>query len=227
LRLTIAEAFALIRPTPMFEMEALVAGAPRGDGHGVLVLPALGCGDRYTARVREFLNMLGYAAYGWSLGVNIGPTKRLLAGSVHRLVELSDQHGPISIVGFSMGGMFARLLAKRLPDRVRQIITVCSPIHDPANNFWLPLQSLAWLRDSPELRRLAEEVEEPPSVPCTAIYSRDDGLVNWSACLDPASPQDDVEIAGAHVLIARNPQVMKVFAERLGRCPATQRRRGP
>jgi pimeloyl-ACP methyl ester carboxylesterase len=142
LRLTLTEAVALVRPAPKLQTDDIVAAAPRGDGHSILVLPALARGAPYTAPVREFLTKLGYVAHGWNLGANTGPTKRLLDGAADRLVALSDQHGPVSIVGFSMGGLFARWLAMRMPDRVRQVITVCSPIHRAANTFWLPVEPL-------------------------------------------------------------------------------------
>jgi hypothetical protein len=78
--LTLAEAIALARPAPKLQMDDIVAASPRGDGHSILVLPALACGDPYTAHVRDFLNKLGYVAHGRDLGVNIGPTERLLDG---------------------------------------------------------------------------------------------------------------------------------------------------
>jgi pimeloyl-ACP methyl ester carboxylesterase len=167
--------------------------------------------------VRSFLTKLAYNAHGWNLGVNIGPTKRLLNGVADRLIELSDKSGQVSIVGFSMGGLFARWLAQTMPERVRQVITVCSPIHDPARNFWLPLGPFLRVWGSHDLGKLVEEVARPLPVPCTALYSRDDGLVNWPACLDPACPRDCIEISGRHVLIEQNAQVMSIFAGRLAR----------
>jgi len=217
LPLTLAEAVALIRRAPRPDIANLLATAPRGDGHAVLVLPALACSDRYTRVFRNFLIRLGYIPHGWSLGANIGPTQRLMNGAAERLIALSDAHGPVSIIGFSLGGLFARWLALHSPDRVRQVISVCSPIHQPARNFWLPLQPFLGLWRGHDLASLAEAVARPLPVPRTILYSRRDGLVNWSACLDAACPEDCIEIAGPHVLIARDPQVMGIVAERLAR----------
>jgi pimeloyl-ACP methyl ester carboxylesterase len=181
-----------------------------------LVLPALVCGDRYTAHVRRFLTAIGYSTHGWNLGVNVGLTKRLLDGAAERLIELSDERGPVSLVGFSMGGLFARWLALRTPDLVRQVITVCSPIHEPARNFWLPLDRFLGLWPGVDLLKLTEEVAEPLPVGGTFMFSRDDGLINYEACWDACvPPEDNIEITGPHVLIARNPQVMSILAERL------------
>jgi pimeloyl-ACP methyl ester carboxylesterase len=218
LRLTAAEAVAFIRPATRSPLEAVLSSAPKGDGHAVLVLPALGHGDTYTASIRDVLIALGYSAHGWKLGPNIGPTKRLLNGASNRLIELSDKYGPVSIVGFSMGGLFARLLSLRTPDRVRQVITVCSPIHEPAKNFWLPLEPCLGLLSGVDLSKLADEVAQPLPVPGTFLFSRDDGLVNCAACRDStASDDDNIEISGPHVLIARNPDGMTIVAQRLAR----------
>ena len=142
------------------------------------MLPPLARGDPYVALARAFLSRIGYAANGWNLGVNIGPTKRLLDGAADRLVALSDRQGPVSIVGFSMGGLFARWSALRMPNRARQVITVCSPIHEPARNFWLPVGPFLRLWRGDDLRMLADEVARPLPAPCTVLFSRKNGLVN-------------------------------------------------
>lgn len=213
---TLAEAVALIRPARQPPIDVLLAGAPKGGGHAVLVLPALAHGDAYTTHVRQALTAIGYQSYGWHLGVNIGPTKRLLDGAADRLVELSDQHGKVSLVGFSMGGLFARWLSLQMPDRVRQVIMVCSPIHQPARNFWLPLQPFLGLWRGANLAALTEQIAQKLPVPGTYLFSRHDGLVNGAACRDTNAPaEDNIEINGPHVLIARSPQGLRIVAPRL------------
>jgi pimeloyl-ACP methyl ester carboxylesterase len=215
MRRTAMEAVALVRSGPGLSG---LPGLPRGDGHAVLVLPAWGRGDPYTAQIRGVLSGLGYAVRGWGLGVNVGPTTRLLDGSAALLAGLAGTYGPVSIVGFSMGGLFARWLASQMPDCVRQIVTVCSPIHDPARNFWLPLGPLLGLWPGGEARRLAETIAAPITVPGTFLFSRDDGLVNFSACIDGVSRRgENVEIDGPHVLIARNAKMMTIVAQSLAR----------
>ena len=221
MRLTAAEAMAMIMPSPALPMAELVAAAPRGDGHAVLVLPGLMRGDPFTAVAREYLTDIGYSAHGWELGVNFGPTEHLVAGATERLIAVSERHGPVSIVGFSMGGLFARLLAARMPDRVRRIVTVCSPIHEPARSFWLPMEPVFHLCGGPsglnDLGRMAEEIRHPMPVPCTALFSREDGLVNWSACVDSSETADSIEITGPHVLIAQNAEVLTILGGTLAR----------
>ena len=217
MRLTANEAMALFMPSPRIPMAALVDAAPSGDGHGVLVLPGLGHSDSYTATVREFLNTIGYNAQGWGLGLNFGPTQHLIDGAIERLVALSDRYGPLSVVGFSMGGLFARLLALRMPERVRRIVTVCSPIHEPARSFWLPMEHAMGLWGGAELDRMADEIRHPMPVPSTSLYSRDDGIVNWAACIDSSATAEAIEISGPHVSIAQNAEVLAILGKTLAR----------
>jgi pimeloyl-ACP methyl ester carboxylesterase len=215
-RQTFAEAMALLSSTPNLGVDELLATTPRGDGHAVLVLPALLRGDGYTTQARALLSGLGYSAHGWGLGVNIGPSNRLLDGAIDRLRELSDAHGPVSLVGFSMGGLFARWLSHQAPERVRQVVTVCSPIHDAADSFWLPLQPFLGLW--PDVARLADEIAQPLSVPLTCLVSPEDGIVHWVSCFDSeAAVEDVIEISVPHALIVRSPEVMAIVAARLAR----------
>lgn len=216
-RLSIAEAVALTKPAPEIDLDNLVAKVQKGDGRTVLVMPPLGRGDACTTVVREFLIRIGYDAQGWNLGVNPGPTTRILNGVADRLQELFDVRGAVSLLGFSMGGMFARWLALRKPERVRQVITVCSPIHEPARSFWLPLGPLIGFWRGHDLNRLAEEIARPLPVPRTILFSREDGIVNWLSCVDRSCPEDCFEITGPHTLIAHNPRVMSIVADRLVR----------
>jgi pimeloyl-ACP methyl ester carboxylesterase len=215
---TLAEAAALpLRARPAAGMEALLARAPRGDGHAVLVMPTSLNGDPQTQGIRNFLGKLGYRAFGWELGVNFGPTARVVSGMPERLAALADSHGKVSLVGFSMGGLFARWLAVRWPDRVRGIVTVCSPFRAPTESLFLPLEPLVDAWPGPDLRALAEEVARPIAGPATFIYSRDDGIVAWASCCDPDRPSDNVETFGPHVTIAENLDVFRIVAERLAR----------
>jgi len=206
-----------LRPSPPLALDALIEAAPRGDGHAVLVLPASLRGDPYTAEVRRFLSALGYLPYGWEQGVNRGPTAGLLRGATERLAVLSQRHGRVSIVGFSMGGLFARWLGHRAPAQVRRVITVCSPFSDPAGSLFVPLERLLHLWPGVDLRELAEEVARPLSVQGSFLFSRDDGVVAWSHCCDPAPDAENIEISGPHVLIAQNPQVLGIVAQVLAR----------
>ncbi|MBI3515999.1 MAG: alpha/beta fold hydrolase, partial [Proteobacteria bacterium] len=150
----------------------VVASAPRGDGHPVLVLPALLKSDRATVYLRRHLETLGYVPYGWELGTNIGPTDLALEGSERQLHELSRRHDRrVSVIGHSMGGLIAREIAKRAPQSARQVITLCSPFRPPiASNVELVFRLLSpW--HSGRVAELWASLPGTPPVPTTAIYT--------------------------------------------------------
>jgi hypothetical protein len=184
----------------------------------VLVIPALLRGDRQTKGLRAELLRNGYAAFGWELGPDLGPTRRLMAGAEARFLALTDAHGPISLIGLSMGGLFCRWLAFRHPARVRQVITVCSPFRSALDSFWLPLRPLLKIWPIPGLAVLAAALERPLPVPGSYLYTPRDGIVAWESCIDIRYPEDCFAIDGVHVTIANDPSVRTIILERLGRC---------
>ena len=213
-RRTTAEAIAFLRPTPAIPVAPAL---PRGNGRPVLVLPAAGRGDDHAAPMRGALEKLGYLALDWGLGVNMGPTPRLLAGAERRLKALHAQHGQIDVVGFSLGGLFARLLAHRQPGKVRQVVTVCSPFREAVDSAFLPLRPFLKAWGTPDLLGIASLVAQPLPVPGTFVFSRKDGIVAWASCVEPSQPLDCFEISGLHVTINRNPDVLAILAHRLPR----------
>jgi pimeloyl-ACP methyl ester carboxylesterase len=198
----------------------LAAAAPRGDGSAVLALPGVFRTDAQTADLRRFLVEIGYQASGWELGRNLGPTERLMHGAHARLTELARQHGKISLVGFSMGGLFARWLAVQEPALIRQVITVGSPWRDPVRSAWVPapLVRLAWRGRN--LAAMAAAIEDPLPVPVTSLFSRCDGIVAWESCRDPAAPADNIEVLCPHVMMEQDAAVFGHIAGRLAHASA-------
>jgi pimeloyl-ACP methyl ester carboxylesterase len=217
LRRFFAEFGAFVRdPQP----EVPAPGTPKGDGHPVLVFPPFMCGDGMTQPLRRWLEACGYAAEGWGMGVNLGPTEAVLAGITRLVVAAQTRHGrKVSIVGLSLGGILAREAAKRHPDAVRRVITLCSPFRLPtAANVEFPFRLLV-SRHGAAFAHLLPGLAAPPPVPTTAIYTRDDGIVAWQSCLNPEDAPDaeNVEVSGAHGTIDRNPRALAVLADRLAR----------
>lgn len=170
-----------------------------GDGHPVLVLPGLGVSGTATADLRMRLHHLGYAVYDWKHGINHGHgldlDSRLLLIGEH-LLEIYSQHNcSVSIIGWSLGGMYAREIAKEYPDLVRQVITLASPFGET------DLSS----------RRL----REAPLVSSFSIYSQTDGIVNWESCVGKESTgHRNIEVKGvSHFGMVHHPDVLKVVAE--------------
>jgi len=196
-----------------------LARAPRGDGHPVLVVPGLVTDDATTFMLRTFLGRLGYRTYGWGLGRNIGPTAKAVHGLRARLDRIRAQHAqPVSVIGWSLGGIYARQLARRSPDAVRLVITLGSPIrleHHQQSNARRLFHRYADLH----IERWALPLEDgcgPLPVPATAVYSRLDGVVTWRTCLDQPSPlAENVEVRASHLGSGHHPAVLWLVADRL------------
>lgn len=232
----------------------LLAALPRPQTpgtHPVLVLPGLGAGDSSTLPLRTVLRQLGYRTYGWRLGRNVGPTARAVNGLRARLQDLHARSSTaVSLIGCSVGGIYARQLARRTPDAVRQVITLGSPVglnrtdsdtpdrdaadaQRPANrlfddwsNFprWPRFDAWAhWYAGlHAETSQLPLEVGAPLPVPTTSIYSTLDGIVGWRACLNaPAPHTENVPVHTSHFGLAHHPAVIWVIADRLAQ-PAGQ-----
>jgi len=214
LRRTTAEAIAFLRPRIVLPVDPAL---PRAEGRPILVLPVIGRGDTHAAPMRAALGRLGYRAFGWELGLNLGPTPPILAGLERRLLTLHAEHGPLDIVGFSLGGVFARFLAHCHPDKVRQVATVCSPFRETMDSAFLPLRPLLRAWRTPGLPEIAARTARPLPVPGTFVFSRNDGIVAWESCIEPSRPQDCFEIRGPHVTIIRDPEVLAILARRLAR----------
>ena len=191
--------------------------APRGDGHPVLVLPGLAAGDESTAILRAFLRNLGYEARPWGQGRNLGFRRGVLAALRGRLVQLAADHRrKVSLIGWSLGGIFARELAKEEPGAVRQVITLASPFtgHPRATNAFRLYEWMSGHRiGAPEVH---EPLREPPPVPTTSIWSRTDGVVSWRCSVERAQPlAENIAIDASHFGIGAHPLALYAIADRL------------
>lgn len=191
--------------------------APRGDGHPVLLIPAFLRGDRYMLPLRRFLSDSGYDVYGWRLGINVGPTDRILSGVEQRLDEISARHGrKVSLIGHSLGGAIARELAKKRPEDIRLLVVLSSPIRLPTASSLEPVYRMLSRWHSPSSSMLYASFNEPPTVPVTAIHTRTDGIVAWQSCFEVEGPfRENIEVAGPHSTMARNPAAWRIIADRL------------
>lgn len=196
--------------------------APRGDGHPVLVLPGFTASDVSTGILRRYLNSLGYDTYAWELGRNLGPKAIGREGErlVERLKTIHEATGQkVTLIGWSLGGVMARQLSRRAPDAVRQVISLGSPFTgDPkATTVWRLYEWLSGqkMSDADTKHQLAESREAPP-VPSTAIYSKEDGVVAWQNCVEPAcATTDNIQVYGSHCGLGVNAAVLYAVADRL------------
>jgi pimeloyl-ACP methyl ester carboxylesterase len=195
--------------------------APVGDGHPVVVFPGLGGAPFTTSHLRKFLGDCGFTAHCWGRGVNTGPDGVFddwlhgLQDDVHRW---SDESGSkVSLVGWSLGGIYARELAKRCPDRVRQVITLGTPFASMrgATHAEGVYRLLNGSNDqlTPEMEA---RLRESPPVPTSSIYSKTDGVVCWRGCIERKSRQSEsIEVSASHLGMVTHPDVLRIVANRL------------
>ncbi len=227
------------RPSPLLglteplraaaDLASLLAGslwlgsAPRGDGHRVLVLPGFTGSDRSTVALRLFLRRQGYDARGWELGTNLGgPEQR---GDLDDLLRrmLVESPEPISLVGWSLGGVLARNLARRQPQAIRSLVTLGSPIggSPTRTRAWRLYRQIHGGEGADLMARFADGVrgQPPADVPSTAIWSRSDGIVPWRiSCEQPGPGRENLEVLSSHLGLGVNAAVLYAVADRLSQC---------
>jgi pimeloyl-ACP methyl ester carboxylesterase len=194
--------------------------APRGDGHPVLVLPGLGASDVSTALLRKFIDGMGYKSYPWELGRNRGFKDEMHGAIAQRLDTIyAKHHRPVSVIGQSLGGVYARELAKMAPSKVRQVITLGSPFsgHPLASTG---IRLYEWLSgdniEDLDFDRHHEIAKKPP-VPTTSVYSKLDGVVAWKCSIESgAGDAENIHLRGAtHCGMACSPAALYLLADRL------------
>lgn len=209
----------------------IAAGGPQGGGEPVLVIPGLATSGLSTSTLRAFLRCAGYRAYDWGLGRNVGPRGGLdawMARLEARLLEISKRHDakPVHVVGWSLGGIYARELAKRCPRVVRQVVTLGSPLSgDPDATNGRLLYRVMCGDDAARDDDLLERVRAEPPVPCTSLYSKLDGVVSWEASRVPSrGDQRAIEVEGvSHLGLVSDPRALAALA----RVMADRRFAGP
>ncbi len=201
--------------------------APRGDGHNVVVYPGLSASDATTLPLRKYLDSLGYQTHGWGQGFNFGPRAGVLETGKAQLRALArSSTQAISLIGWSLGGVYARELSKELHNEgiaTRSVITLGTPFAGGprSTNAW----RLYELTSGRNIHREADnyDMATAPLAPTTSIYSRTDGVVAWQASVQGPqkhNPQtENIEVVASHFGIGLNPSAMWAIADRLSQVP--------
>ena len=211
-----------------WEYAAMVAALPwlrklpQGDGHPVLVFPGLGAADFTTWPLRHFLEGRGYKTHPWQQGFNFGPREGVLDECVEQARSIAAAHGrALSLVGWSLGGIYAREVAKAIPGQTRCVITLGTPFagHPRATNAWRFYEFLSGQPShDPEVMAA---VRQSPPVPTTSVYSRTDGIVAWRCSVNEVGPlAENIEVHASHVGMGMNPIALYAVADRLAQDPA-------
>jgi pimeloyl-ACP methyl ester carboxylesterase len=198
-------------------MRPVWAAAARGDGHPVLVLPGLAAGDVSTALMRHFLQQRGFSASGWGQGLNLGLRPGVLDQAHETLRELYATHGrKVSLIGWSLGGLYARELAKLSPEMVRLVITLGSPFtgHPRETNAWRLYEFASGHRiDSHDFHG---PLRAPLPVATTSIWSRTDGVVAWRCSVETRRDlAENIVIESSHLGLGAHPAALYAIADRL------------
>lgn len=213
-------------PRATLELAAASALAPllaadrRGDGHPVLVVPGFLHHDSSTTVLRAYLRWLNYSVSGWKMGANLGSSESVVSGLRRRLASLAESSGEkVTIIGWSLGGIYAHELARRAPGSVRQVVTLGSPIRlggrrgRPTSAAFDRLARLHM--SSPVLARPWREAGSL-RVPATSVCCRSDGIVPWQACrLSPGKHRENIKVFSSHHGLGHNPTVLHLLADRL------------
>lgn len=191
--------------------------SPKGSPRPVLVLPGFIGSDQSTVPLRTFLWTIGHRPHGWGIGRNIGPANHVAAGLDRLLVSLADDYRePIDIIGWSLGGVFGRMLALHRPELVRQVISLGSPIkldREQSNvSVLFGLMGSIWKFSSTPKKHDVDRI----SVPSTTIWTRHDGVVPGVACRQtPRAYAEAIEVRGSHCGLGQNMAVLHAVADRL------------
>jgi pimeloyl-ACP methyl ester carboxylesterase len=210
-------------------------GVPRGDDSAVIIIPGFLGTDLYLMELHAWLGRIGYRPYFSGIGINADCPNLLIQRHVTETVEraLRETGRRIHLIGHSLGGVIARSLAGQRPKDVASVITLASPIRGTVAN-----RNVVHAAEAIRLRILKEHGEGvlphcytgrctcnfvdslrrkvPDSMLQTAIYTRDDGIVDWRYCRT-RNPQIDVEVPGTHIGMAFNPSAYAVVAQRLAK----------
>jgi pimeloyl-ACP methyl ester carboxylesterase len=206
------------------------AETAEGPGVGVVVVPGFGGADASMAQLRRWLGRRGHVPAPAGLGLNLG-CSTVLADRLERRVEEHARAtgGPVVLIGHSRGGWLGRLVAVRRPDVVRGVVMMGSPVLDPLDALPFAravLRALVRLASAgvpgllgPDCLHgacrdvTAAGLAAPLLTPAVAVYSRDDGVVGWRSCLDPAA--EWVEVRSSHTGMGTDPEVYAELARRL------------
>jgi hypothetical protein len=194
-----------------------------GQGQPVMVFPVLGGGSESTATLRRILDDAGFSSHDWGMGVDTGPRDRNLSRWLReleeRVIDVAEAEGSsVTLLGWSLSGIYARELAKRTNPLVRQVITLGTPFNTLAEEQHLcPLVKVLESGYGRLAVNLRHRLSQRPPVPSTSIYSKSDGLVPWQLSVErEAADTENIEVERVnHRNLASHPKVLEVITNRL------------
>lgn len=217
----VLESRSFLEWSSMYFIHSFIPKRIKGNNRPVLLLPPFLGTDRSTKFIRKYLERQGFKVYKWKLGVNL-VRSHYLAPLDERLEEIAHKHKEkVSIVGWSGGGMLAKILANRHPEKIAQLVTIGSPVWG-LNDLKTSLNKLYEILKGRSLADKSEdfhdELEAIPPMPITCIYTKTDGVVPWKQCMEAETLRkniQNIEVYGSHGGLGANPTVLMAVANAL------------
>ncbi|MEP0392186.1 MAG: alpha/beta hydrolase [Erythrobacter sp.] len=221
--LALSEGRAVFEFGAFYASRAYLSTLPKGDGHSVMVLPGFMATNSSTAPMRGLLKSLGYDAHGWDSGRNVRVNEELVKKLEDQIDRLFEESGrKISLIGWSLGGVLARELAKLRPEKIRLVMSLGSPITDDRAHTNASRLFEFFNGDEPEEIRDGQfrGLDIAPPVPTTSVMTKTDGVVHWRGSVqDPdkasGAPTENIRVFASHLGLGVNPSVMITIADRL------------
>jgi len=206
---------------------------PHGDGSAVVLIPGFLGTDGYLTQLRAWLQRIGYVPYLSGIGLNAECPNLLIQYRLNETIKRAlDKTGrKIHLIGHSLGGVIARSVASQHPDQVASVITLAAPFRGTVVHQAV-LRAAEMVRKN-ILREHGKGVlpacytarctcnflnslrrNVPESVMETAVFTHDDGIVDWRYCIT-GDPDKDFEVPGTHIGLVFNPTVYTILANRL------------
>jgi pimeloyl-ACP methyl ester carboxylesterase len=216
---TLAEGRSLFELNSFYALRLLMKRLPKGDGHPVIALPGFVASDRSTQPMRRLLTDLGYSTYGWGLGRNLKFDDQREGEMQQLLKTVHEREGKkVTLIGWSLGGVFARELAKHNPDAVRGVISLGSPISGDMDQT-SARRLYEFMNGAPneKMKQRLATLSEAPPVPTTSVYSKTDGIVAWRGSIQKSGDcqTENIRVPASHTGLGVNPLVMYILADRL------------
>ncbi|MEM9821319.1 MAG: alpha/beta hydrolase [Bacteroidota bacterium] len=211
----VSELHSVIKPIQLFSQIRGLTKDRRGQGQRIILIPGWKSHETVMYPIKKYLAFLGYAPEYWGLGINHGNIERYRDTMVEQLMAQNSEE-QVTLIGWSLGGLVAREIAREIPNKVSSVITYGTPViggprYTIGNNFY---------RES-EIEAIIEQLEEldrtnPIKVPMSIIFTKKDSFVAWPACLDKTSKNvKHYEVDSTHLSLGIDPQVWKIVARHL------------
>lgn len=208
---------AILEPARLALNAPRLAKGPRGNGRRAVLIPGWRAPEASMVPIGGYLRRLGHRPAPWGLGTNDADVEETRDRMVDRVPELVERNGgPINLVGWSLGGVIAREIARTLPESIHRVITYGTPVlGGPTHTVGAANAGAA---ECARITALQEHLDatDPISVPITALFTRHDGAVDWRACIDRSSLDVTMlEVRSTHVGLGIDPDVWVAVAEAL------------